>query len=43
MARPGVTAALASATSVAQLQELLPAATLRLDADDMAALDAASR
>jgi aryl-alcohol dehydrogenase-like predicted oxidoreductase len=43
MARPGVTAALASATGVAQLQELLPAATLRLDADDMAALDAASR
>jgi aryl-alcohol dehydrogenase-like predicted oxidoreductase len=42
MARPGVTAMLASATSVAQLQELMPAMALALDADDMAQLDSAS-
>ena len=42
MARPGVTAPIASATSVAQLDELLRAATLRLDADAIRTLDAAS-
>jgi len=42
MARPGVTAPIASATSVAQLDELLRAATLVLDAEAMQALDAAS-
>ncbi len=42
MARPGVTAPIASATSVTQLDELLRAATLVLDAEAMQALDAAS-
>ena len=42
MARPGVTAPIASATSVDQLQELLRATTLRLDAEAMRALDEAS-
>jgi len=42
MARPGVTAPIASATSVAQLDELLRAAALVLDAEAMQALDAAS-
>jgi len=42
MARPGVTAPIASATSGAQLDELLGAAALRLDADATRALDAAS-
>jgi len=42
MARPGVTAPIASATSVAQLDELLRAATLRLDADAIRELDGAS-
>ncbi len=42
MARPGVTAPIASATSVDQLQELLLATTLKLDADAMQALDEAS-
>ncbi len=42
MARPGVTAPIASATSVAQLDELLRAAALVLDAEAMRALDAAS-
>ena len=42
MARPGVTAPIASATSGAQLDELLGAAALKLDADAMRALDAAS-
>ncbi len=42
MQRDGVTAPIASATSVAQLQSLVRAAGLRLDADDVAALDAAS-
>lgn len=42
MARPTVTAPIASATSVGQLQELLGAATLVLDAAAMARLDAAS-
>jgi aryl-alcohol dehydrogenase-like predicted oxidoreductase len=42
MARPGVTAPIASATTVDQLQELLGAATLKLDAEAMRALDEAS-
>jgi aryl-alcohol dehydrogenase-like predicted oxidoreductase len=42
MARPGITAPIASATSLVQLEELLAAATLKLDADTTAALDAAS-
>ena len=42
MARPGVTAPIASATSVDQLQELLLATTLKLDAEAMQALDEAS-
>jgi aryl-alcohol dehydrogenase-like predicted oxidoreductase len=43
MARPGVAAPIASATSVAQLEELLGAARLVLDGDALSALDAASR
>ena len=43
MAQPGVTAPIASATSVRQLQEILAAATLKLTADDLSALDVASR
>src|SRR5487761_2727669 len=42
MARPGVTAPIASATSVAQLGELIAATRLTLDADAIRALDAAS-
>jgi aryl-alcohol dehydrogenase-like predicted oxidoreductase len=42
MARPGVTAPIASATSVAQLQELMGAAQLALPADTVQALDRAS-
>ena len=42
MHRPSVTAPIASATSVAQLVELLAAAQLRLDLDAIAALDRAS-
>ena len=42
MAQPGITAPIASATSTAQLEELAGAADLGLDADDLAALDAAS-
>lgn len=41
IAKPAVTAPIASATSVAQLDELLKAATLKLDAEAMATLDAA--
>jgi aryl-alcohol dehydrogenase-like predicted oxidoreductase len=40
--RPGITAPIASATSVAQLRELVGGIELRLDADARAALDAAS-
>jgi aryl-alcohol dehydrogenase-like predicted oxidoreductase len=40
MARPSVTAPIASATSEAQLKELAPAAELKLSADDLKALDA---
>ncbi len=42
MARPSITAPIASATSVVQLQELMGAAHLRLDAAAMAELDQAS-
>jgi aryl-alcohol dehydrogenase-like predicted oxidoreductase len=42
IARPGITAPIASATSVAQWQELGGAAALQLSADDIQALDAAS-
>lgn len=41
MAKPGITAPIASATSVAQLEELMGAARLALDADAMRSLDAA--
>jgi len=40
--RPGITAPIASATSVAQLQELAGGIALVLDADARATLDAAS-
>jgi aryl-alcohol dehydrogenase-like predicted oxidoreductase len=42
LARPGITAPIASATSPAQLAELVAAAELALGAAEMAALDAAS-
>lgn len=42
MAKPGVTAAIASATSLGQMKDLTAAARLTLTADDMAKLDAAS-
>jgi len=42
MAQPGVTSPIASATSLAQLNELLAATRLQLDATSMAALQAAS-
>ena len=42
VSRPGVTAPIASATNLAQLDELLHAATLKLDAEAMQALDRAS-
>ncbi|MGO4869059.1 MAG: aldo/keto reductase [Roseiarcus sp.] len=41
VARPGVTAPIASATSLAQLESLIQAATLTLSAEDVAALDQA--
>jgi aryl-alcohol dehydrogenase-like predicted oxidoreductase len=40
MARPSVTAPIASATTAAQLKELTPAAELKLSAEDLKALDA---
>ena len=40
--RPGVTAPIASATSLAQLESLIRAATLALSGEDIAALDRAS-
>jgi aryl-alcohol dehydrogenase-like predicted oxidoreductase len=43
MAQPGITAPIASATSLAQLDELVQASRLKLDAGTMALLDAASR
>jgi aryl-alcohol dehydrogenase-like predicted oxidoreductase len=42
IARPSITAPIASATSLAQLQELLAAARLKLDAEAIRALDGAS-
>ena len=42
MARPGVSAPIASATSIDQLEEILRAVDVRLDADASAALDEAS-
>ena len=42
MARPGITAPIASATTAAQMRELAVAAELKLDRDDLAALDQAS-
>lgn len=42
MARPSITAPIASATSVAQVKELTDAARLKLDAQTIAALDMAS-
>lgn len=42
IARPSITAPIASATSLEQLEELRKAATLKLDAQTMARLDAAS-
>lgn len=42
MAQPTITAPIASATTLAQLQELLAAARLQLDSSDMAALAGAS-
>lgn len=42
MARPGITAPIASATSVGQLRETMQAASLSLSEDDIAMLDAAS-
>jgi aryl-alcohol dehydrogenase-like predicted oxidoreductase len=42
MGRPGVTAPIASATSSAQLKELVAAANLKLDADSIKLLDQAS-
>jgi aryl-alcohol dehydrogenase-like predicted oxidoreductase len=43
LARPGITSAIASATSVEQLRELLGAVDLKLTKGDMEALDTASR
>ncbi|ANT48546.1 aldo/keto reductase [Mesorhizobium amorphae] len=42
MTRPGITAPIASATTLAQLDSLVRAASLKLGLDDMAALDEAS-
>lgn len=42
MARPGITAPIASATSVDQLQELIGAVNLTLSSNEIAALDSAS-
>ena len=42
MARPGITAPIASATSIAQLNELIDAANLQLDAASIEALNQAS-
>ena len=42
IARPGVTAPIASATSLAQLDELMQAPSIKLTPEDTAALDAAS-
>jgi aryl-alcohol dehydrogenase-like predicted oxidoreductase len=42
MVRPSITAPIASATSVAQVEELMGAAELRLEAEDIELLSAAS-
>ena len=42
MARPGITAAIASATSVEQVRELLGAVDLNLNKEDVASLDSVS-
>ncbi len=42
MARPGITSAIASATSVEQVNELLGSVSLKLNEEEMAALDTAS-
>lgn len=42
MARPGISAPIASATNVAQLDELMAAARIELSAEDIATLDRAS-
>ena len=42
MARPSITAPIASATSVAQLQDLMRAAQLKLDEQSIALLNASS-
>jgi aryl-alcohol dehydrogenase-like predicted oxidoreductase len=42
MAKPAIAAPIASATSVAQLTELMGALRVKLSADDVAALDRAS-
>jgi aryl-alcohol dehydrogenase-like predicted oxidoreductase len=42
MARPGITAPIASATSLAQLNDIMRAPSLKLTGEDMAALDQAS-
>jgi aryl-alcohol dehydrogenase-like predicted oxidoreductase len=42
-ARPGVTAPIASATSIEQVDSLIRSVSLKLSADDMAALETASR
>jgi aryl-alcohol dehydrogenase-like predicted oxidoreductase len=43
MAQPGITAPIASATSLPQLEELFAATRLQLDAAQLEQLDAASR
>ena len=42
MAQPGITSPIASATTLAQLRELVAAARLKLDEDTLRRLDAAS-
>ena len=42
MAQPGVTSAIASATSLEQLEDLLKASELTLDSSSLAELDSAS-
>jgi aryl-alcohol dehydrogenase-like predicted oxidoreductase len=42
IARPGITAPIASATNLDQMEDLIASASLRLDADAIKALDAAS-
>jgi aryl-alcohol dehydrogenase-like predicted oxidoreductase len=42
MARPGITAPIASATSVEQIRDLVQATKVLLDNDDIAQLDRAS-